>query len=93
MPVFDIFAHCRGGGFSARDAKSGRRSREGGRAHLFGVLAFDDGLDDRLGGVLGGGSLDGLRVRRGGVEARGAGGDGVSDCPDIDRLREPRACV
>ena len=65
MPVFDIFAHGRGGGFSARDAKSGRRSREGGRAHLFGVLAFDDGLDDRLGGVLGGGSLDGLRVARG----------------------------
>jgi hypothetical protein len=58
----------------ARDAKSGRRSREGGRAHLFGGLAFDGGgLDDRLGGVLGGGSLDGLRSRWGG-EARGARG-------------------
>ena len=75
------------------DAKSGRRLRRGGvRAHLFGVLGFDDGLDDSLGGVLGGGSLDGLRVRWGGRGARREG-TRVSDCPDIDRLREARERV
>jgi hypothetical protein len=40
-----------------------------------------------------GGASTGCACVGGGVEARGAGGDGVSDCPDIDRLRETRACV
>jgi len=78
----------------ARDAKSGRRSREGGRAHLFGVLAFDGGgLDDRLGGVLGGGSLDGLRVRRGGGWRRAARGETASAIVriSIDYARRERA--
>ena len=76
----------------ARDAKSGRRSREGGRAHLFGGLAFDGGgLDDRLGGVLGGGSLDGLRSRWGG-EARGARGHASAIVRiSIDYARRERA--
>jgi hypothetical protein len=49
-------------------------------------LVNGDGLDNRLGGFLGGQSLDGLRSYEGG--GVGAAGDGVSDEDrDIDRLR------